>query len=60
MTLAFVVIALITCGLLFLCAREVGLRHAAQQVAAKLLALLNTPYRTPGDSINAKYRSSRR
>ena len=48
MTFAFAVISSITCGLLLLCAREVRLRRAAQQVAARLLAALNT-YRTTGD-----------
>ena len=59
MTFAFAVFSSITCGLLLLCAREVRLRRAAQQVAARLLAALNT-YRTTGEHNHAKPRSFRR
>jgi hypothetical protein len=59
MTFALFVVTLVTCGLLLLCAREVRLRRAAQQVAARLLAALNS-YRTTGDSTHAKSRSFRR
>ena len=59
MTFAFITTALVTCGLLVLCAREVRLRRAAQQVAARLFAVLNH-YRPTGDSTYGKPRSFRR
>jgi hypothetical protein len=59
MTVALTVITLITCGLLLLCGREARLRRATQQVAARLLAHLDT-YRTPGDSTHAHTKSFRR
>ena len=59
MTFALFVVTLVTCGLLLLCGREVRLRRAAQQVAARLLNILNT-YRTPGDSTHAHTKSFRR
>jgi hypothetical protein len=59
MTVALAVVTLITCGLLLFCGREVRLRRAAQQVATRLLAALNS-YRTTGDPTHAKTRSFRR
>jgi hypothetical protein len=59
MTFALATVTLVACGLLLLCGREVRLRRAAQQVAARLLNTLNT-YRTPGDSTHAHTKSFRR
>jgi hypothetical protein len=59
MTFALATVTLVTCGLLLFCGREVRLRRAAQQIAARLLAALNS-YRTTGDSTHAKTHSFRR